>query len=69
MVAIGYMAWLALRRGLELVRQLATLRPARANSTIRRQYSATSGGWVRGIEETSLSFFPVTVYETGSTPV
>jgi hypothetical protein len=42
------------------------LRPPRANSTIRRRYSAAYGGCVRGIGKL-LFLIPNTLYETGST--
>src|SRR5713226_6848235 len=43
-------------------------RPARANSMIRRRYSAAYGGWVLDIGGLLL-VLPNTVYENGSTPV
>src|SRR5271155_255441 len=42
-----------------------TLRPARANSMIRRRYSAGYGGWVCGMGILLLAFSPTPSTETG----
>src|SRR5271163_3974881 len=42
-----------------------TLRPARANSMIRRRYSAGYGGWVCGMGILLLAFSPTPSTKTG----